>query len=132
MGIVVRRPEVWDHGMTCRTPDWEVDGQYNYCPRDLFITIGDWIIESPMTLRCRQFETISYKKIMLEYLRSGARWISAPKPRLTDKAYSLDESHTLALTEEEPVFDAANVLRLGRDLLYLVSDTGNRIGAHWL
>lgn len=132
LGIMVRRPDVWDHASTCRTPDWEVDGQYNYCPRDLFITVGDWIIESPMTLRCRQFETLSYKKIMLDYLRSGARWISAPKPRLADEAYCLDDSHGLALTEEEPVFDAANVLRLGRDLLYLVSDTGNRIGAQWL
>jgi N-dimethylarginine dimethylaminohydrolase len=33
---------------------------------------------------------------------------------------------------DEPAFDAANVLRLGRDLIYLVSGTGNEIGGQWL
>ena len=33
---------------------------------------------------------------------------------------------------DEPAFDAANVLRLGEDLIYLVSSTGNEIGGHWL
>jgi N-dimethylarginine dimethylaminohydrolase len=30
------------------------------------------------------------------------------------------------------VFDAANICRLGNDLLYLVSESGNRQGAEWL
>jgi N-dimethylarginine dimethylaminohydrolase len=33
---------------------------------------------------------------------------------------------------DEPAFDAANVLRLGRDLIYLVSSTGNELGGQWL
>jgi len=33
---------------------------------------------------------------------------------------------------DEPAFDAANVLRLGRDLIYLVSATGNKLGGYWL
>jgi N-dimethylarginine dimethylaminohydrolase len=132
LGVVVRRPEVWDHAQTYRSPDWETDGQYNYCPRDLFVVAGNWLIEAPMTLRCRQYETLSFKPLLLDYLRSGARWVAAPRPRLTDDGYCLDGTHPLALTEAEPVFDAANVLRLGRDLLYLVSDSGNRIGARWL
>ncbi len=33
---------------------------------------------------------------------------------------------------DEPAFDAANVLRLGRDLIYLVSATGNELGGEWL
>jgi N-dimethylarginine dimethylaminohydrolase len=33
---------------------------------------------------------------------------------------------------DEPAFDAANVLRLGRDLIYLVSGTGNELGGQWL
>lgn len=132
LGVVVRRPEVWDHAETCRSPDWETDGQYNFCPRDLFVVAGDWLIEAPMTLRCRQHEALSFKPLLLEYLRGGARWVAAPRPRLADDAYCLDGSHALALTEAEPVFDAANVLRLGRDILYLVSDSGNRLGARWL
>lgn len=132
LGIIVRRPEVWDHSLPTRTPDWETDGQYNYCPRDLFVALDDWLIEAPMTLRCRQFETLSFKPMLLDYLQRGARWVSAPRPRLADDAYNSNGAHPLALTEVEPVFDAANILRLGADLLYSVSDTGNRIGAAWL
>ena len=40
------------------------------------------------------------------------------------------ESHPQALPE--PAFDAANVLRLGRNLIYLVSATGNEFGRQWL
>lgn len=130
-GVKVRRPEIFDHSAMCKTPDWSLDGQFNYCPRDLFVVVGDTIIESPMTLRARQFETISFKSILLDYLRSGSRWIAAPKPRLLDSAYQIEDGK-IAITEDEPIFDAANVLRIGKDLLYLVSDSGNKIGAQWL
>jgi N-dimethylarginine dimethylaminohydrolase len=33
---------------------------------------------------------------------------------------------------DEPAFDAANVLRFGQDLIYLVSATGNELGGRWL
>ncbi|WP_165226601.1 inosamine-phosphate amidinotransferase 1 [Aquisphaera insulae] len=132
LGVVVRRPDVWDHARTYRSPDFETDGQYSYCPRDLFVVAGDWLIEAPMTLRCRQYETLPFKPLLMDYLRGGARWVSAPRPRLADDTYCLDGSHPHALTEAEPIFDAANLLRLGRDILYLVSVSGNRLGAHWL
>ena len=32
----------------------------------------------------------------------------------------------------EPAFDAANILKFGTDLLYLVSDSGNDLGSRWL
>ncbi|MBX7133088.1 MAG: hypothetical protein K1X67_10465 [Fimbriimonadaceae bacterium] len=131
-GAIVRRPELFDHSKAFSTPDWTSDGQYNYCPRDLFVVAGETIIEAPMTLRARQYETTSYKSILLDYLDRGARWISAPKPRLLDSAYQIGNPNALAITEVEPIFDAANVLRIGRDILYLVSDSGNRIGAKWL
>lgn len=87
------------------------------------------IIEALMTLRARFLETISFKPILWDYLRSGCRWICAPKPRLADDMYNLTDSAAPALCDHEPVFDAANILRIGRDLLYLLSDTGNRCGA---
>lgn len=130
-GASVRRPDVFDHSRSFSTPDWSADGQYNYCPRDLFVVVGSTIIEAPMTLRARQYETLSYRSILLDYLRRGARWIAAPRPRLLDSVYRL-EGAGLAITNDEPIFDAANILRLGHDLLYLVSDSGNLLGAHWL
>lgn len=132
LDIVVRRPEVWRHAQTFSTPDWITDGQYNYCPRDLFVPVGKTIIEAPMTLRARALETLSFKPILLDYLRSGSRWVSAPKPRLVDEVYNVVDTDNLALRDHEPVFDAANILRVGRDILYLISDTANRSGAHWL
>lgn len=131
LGVCVRRPDIWDHSQTHSTPDWLTDGQYNYCPRDLFVAVGQTLIEAPMTLRARQTETLSYKAVLMDYLRSGSRWVSAPRPRLADGMYLLGGDE-LAIGEDEPVFDAANVLRVGRDLLYLISDSGNRCGAQWL
>ncbi len=132
LGVTVQRPEIADHSVKFRTPDWETDSQYNYCPRDLILTIGTWIIETPMVFRSRFFETLSYKSILIDYLQSGAKWICAPKPRLADDIYNLDDPNSLTLKDHEPIFDAANILRMGRDLIYLVSDSGNPLGAQWL
>lgn len=132
LGVVVRRPASTDHSSTFGSPDWVSDGMYNYCPRDILLPVGHSIIETPMSLRSRFFEPFAYKHILLDYMKSGANWVSAPKPALLDDGYNLsDETHS-ALLENEPVFDAANVLKIGKDIIFLVSDTGNRLGAQWL
>ncbi|MEH0293427.1 amidinotransferase [Agrobacterium sp. CCNWLW71] len=131
-GVTIRRPEPTDHTVVFKTPDWEADGMYNYCPRDIMLPIGNTIIETPMSMRSRFFEPFAYKNLLIEYLKSGARWISAPKPRLLDTMYNATDPESFALLENEPVFDAANCLRIGRDILYQVSDTGNKLGAEWL
>lgn len=131
-GVVVRRPDITDHAKTFGTPDWTSDGEYNYCPRDVLLAVGQTIIETPMVLRSRYFEPHAYRTILIEYLKSGANWISAPKPRLLDDTYSLRPNTGSILNNHEPVFDAANVLRLGQDLLYLVSCSGNELGLTWL
>lgn len=131
-GVVVRRPHVVDHSKVFSSPHWQTDGEYNYCPRDILLTIAQTIIESPMTLRSRFFETLGYKDILLEYFKSGARWISAPKPRLLDDTHNDDPRAEEKINDLEPLFDAANVLRAGREILYLVSCTGNMMGCEWL
>ena len=131
-GIVVRRPKVTDHTKVFSSPHWQSDGEYNYCPRDLILAIGQTIIETPMPLRSRLFETLAYKDLLLEYFQSGAHWISAPKPRLLDDTYIDDLNSTTKINNFEPLFDAANVLRAGNDILYLVSCTGNMMGCEWL
>lgn len=132
LGIVVRRPRAIDVSRVFASPFWSSDGEFNYCPRDLLLAIGDTIIETPMPLRSRYFETLAYKDLLIEYFDSGARWISAPKPRLTDETYETDPENGLPVANHEPLFDAANVLRAGRDILYLVSCTGNEKGRIWL
>lgn len=131
-GVRVRRPEVTDHARTFGTPEWTSDGMYNYCPRDILLAVGNTIVETPMSLRSRFLEPFAYKRILVEYLKSGSNWVSAPKPALPDDGYNLHDPDNFALLELEPVFDAANVLKMGKDIIYLVSDTGNRLGAVWL
>ncbi len=133
LGIIVKRPEPIEFHGKIKTFDWESEHYFCYCPRDLHLAIGNTIIECPSGFRTRYLETFSYHKIMYDYLKNGSRWISAPKGRLDDSCFNYERKPGQSiLTEKEMIFDAANVLRLGRDILYLVSDSGNELGCHWL
>jgi len=83
-----------------------IDGMYGYCPRDRLLVIDDKIIDCNMRFPCRQVERETY-------------------------SYLPDENF-VTIDDPEVVFDAANVLRHNDDLLYLVSDSGNKQGAKWL
>jgi N-dimethylarginine dimethylaminohydrolase len=131
-GVTVRRPQTWPHEAKFSTIHWEAEGYYNYCPRDIMLVIGDQIIETPNVIRSRSQETFSYRPLLMEYLKSGARWYSAPKPMLLDTLFEGFNPKKPTLRDDEPAFDAANVLRLGQDLIYLVSSTGNEMGGQWL
>jgi len=130
-GITVYGPETdYDHTARYTTHDWTADGQYSYCPRDNFLVVGGQVIETPMSTRARIHETMAYTAIKRHAMRDGVKWYAAPHPRLM-----YDENvkfNRFKLTEKEPIFDAANVCRLGKDLLYLVSNSANRAGAMWL
>ncbi|MCA6093426.1 amidinotransferase [Streptomyces sp. SCA3-4] len=139
LGVTVRRPDAVDHKRRFGTPDWSSRGFCNSCPRDSMLVIGDEIIETPMAWPCRYFETHSYRTILKDYFRRGARWTAAPKPQLTDALYEADfraagpgEPVRRILTEFEPVFDAADFVRAGRDLFVMRSNVTNRMGIDWL
>ena len=54
-GVTVRRPEPVDFSRPFATPDWaSPGGLYAAMPRDILLVIGEEIIESPMSWRCRQ------------------------------------------------------------------------------
>lgn len=131
LGVTVKRPETWPHEATFSTIHWRAQGFYNYCPRDILLVVGDQIIETPNVIRSRTQENFSYRRLMVDYLKSGARWYAAPRPMLLDSLFDVDLARPTP-RNDEPAFDAANVLRLGRDLIYLVSGTGNELGGHWL
>jgi len=131
-GVKVRRPDTWPHDATFSTINWQSQGYYNYCPRDVMVVIGDQIIETPNVIRSRSQETYSYRTLLMEYMQSGARWISAPKPMLLDSLFEGVDMERPTPRNDEPAFDAANILRFGEDLIYLVSATGNEMGGQWL
>ncbi len=131
LGVTVKRPDTWPHAAKYSTIYWEAEGYYNYCPRDVMLVIGDQIIETPNVIRSRAQETFSYRTLLLDYMKSGAKWYSAPKPMLLDSLYEYDPDKPTP-RNDEPAFDAANILRFGEDLIYLVSATGNELGGQWL
>jgi glycine amidinotransferase len=139
LGIIVTRPEAYNHKRKFSTPDWSSRGFCNSCPRDSMLVIGDEILETPMAWPCRYFETHSYRPILKDYFRRGARWTSAPKPQLTDELFDPDfklpekgAPMRYILTEFEPVFDAADFFRCGRDIFVTRSNVTNAMGIDWL
>jgi glycine amidinotransferase len=132
LGVVVHHPPSLRHDLEFGTPNWRSSGYLSYCPRDLTLIVGSTIIEVASPMRARYFEVFNLRPLFLDCLRRGATWLSAPRPRLADDLYGLDKEGYPVLGESEPVFDAANILRLGRDLFYQVSRSGNELGLRWL
>ena len=132
LGVKVRRPESIDHSVEFSTPDWKTTGWYTYCPRDLLLPLDNVIIDCPGAMPARQFETTAYREFLYEAMEGGSQWISAPRPKLLDSSYQLDDLSIPTLVNEEIVFDAPNVVRLGNDLLYQVSNSGTLKGGMWL
>lgn len=151
-GIVVDRPEPLDFSQQTQTPDWVQDTMFGCMPpRDVLLTVGNEILEATMSFRSRWFEYLCYRPLLQRYFTEDQqmRWEAAPKPRLTDASYhpgfwdefdnlSFDEQidrvreTNLVLTEEEPLFDAADVARFGKDLFVQLSLVTNKAGARWL
>jgi len=83
-----------------------------YSARDILLTVGNKIIQCPTPYSSRANEAELYP-----YLSSAeCKWIQAPRPQ----------------TNDDPMFDAANICKFDDKLLYLISNTGNRAGAEWL
>ena len=132
LGVKVYRPKKIRHEAPIVTPYWRTTGWHNYCPRDIFLVLGTSIVEVPSVMRSRVFETWSYGDILHEAFDDGAKWFSAPKQRYKEESFNFDDLSKPTLMNEEILFDAPNVVRLGMNLLYQVSNSGNEKGAKWL
>jgi glycine amidinotransferase len=139
-GVMVRRPTPYDFSKPLSTPDFQIRSScYALMPRDVLLVIGDQIIEAPMGWRSRYHENHAYKELCKEYFRKGARWVSGPRPQLGNRTYKEgfvapqegDPMETI-LTEFEPLFDAADVIKCGRDIFAAKSSCCNRFGIEWL
>lgn len=134
-GAKVYRPNGSDMGKIFSTPDWSAAGDQVYNVRDLHLVVGNNLIESPSQERHRYFEAMGLYDLWYKYFKEGFRWIAAPKPRLSGDYlihYEENGEKYIKLAENEILFEAANTVRMGRDLLYLVSRSGNYLGAKWL
>ena len=100
LGVTVRRPEPLNFV--------ELDGMYNYCPRDRLLVAGNKIVDTAMMYPCRNQEIDAYNRIL-----EGAQVITMPK-------------------DQGMILDAANICRLGDTWLFLESASGNRKAYEWL
>ena len=150
LGIKVDRPEALQWNQAVVTPHFMTGSMFGCMPpRDVLLTIGSDIITAPMSFRSRFFEHYAYSKNLREYFENDPefKWIAAPRPELGDASYDMhyfDDHITeevllertaklhMVTTEHEILFDAADVLRLGKDLFVQHGLTTNRKGMEWL
>lgn len=147
-GVTVRRPDPVDQSRPFGTADWTSTGGSSHTfPRDIALVAGDQIVEATMGWRSYYFATHPFRTIFKDYFRRGARWVAAPKPQLTDASFnpgyaaakpetmSLDDPFpdaTSVITEFEPIVDAGDFMRFGRDILVQRSHVTNRFGIEWV
>lgn len=133
-GVKVHRPKIidWENTTYDIGQGWKSKGWYSWCPRDLIIPLGNMLIETPSPVRARYFETRLYEDILYEAFEDGALWLSAPKPKLLDDSFTFEDLSKPTLKNHEIIFDAPNLVRIGKDLLYQVSNSGNMKGYQWL
>eukprot|EP01062_Namystynia_karyoxenos_P084277 TRINITY_DN987_c0_g1_i1.p1 TRINITY_DN987_c0_g1~~TRINITY_DN987_c0_g1_i1.p1 ORF type:complete len:1313 (+),score=468.07 TRINITY_DN987_c0_g1_i1:211-4149(+) len=146
-GITVRRPRA-EPNTPIITPHWEVKVVNGWtCPRDCLLAVGNELIEAPMSWRSRVNESNAYRDILNDYFRrdKNMRWISAPRPELTDRLYRkmrdvpAEQRKNMSASREfvthddvEPVFDAADCMKFGNDLFVIHGNTTNLAGIQWL
>jgi len=85
------------------------DGMYSYCPRDRLLVYGSTIVDPTMLYPCRDMELQCYYDVV----DSADHYLFMPR-------------------NEGLVLDAANVCRLGDQMLFLESSSGNRKAYDWL
>lgn len=121
-------------GIEVLRPEKDFDHRYYvYCPRDNVLVHDDLILATPQPLRARKNEYLALDSHLRQFSNS-ARYIIKDANRL-DNLYNTNcvaNKKILALTEAEPAFDAANILRDNDNLYYLVSNGGNKSGAGYL
>ncbi|ULJ65883.1 serine/threonine protein kinase [Wielerella bovis] len=148
-GVKVDRPTPLQWNQPVITPDFRTQSMMTCMPpRDILLTIGNEIMASANSFRCRYFEYLAFWPLMKKYFDEDPefKWTQAPRPRLTDKSYkhnyydekiSLEErlvrtaNKDFVTTEHEPMWDAADVMRVGKDLFIQHGLTTNRTAMEW-
>ena len=155
-GIIVDRVDVHPVMMepiAVSTPDWtQMNMRGIACPRDMFLVVGNEIIETAGSHRSRWYEYLNLRPLFEQYFKEDPEflWAAAPKPRLTEKSYvrnwdyisefvwtkeEKDDSvmnNRFQLTEQEPLWDGADCARAGKDLFWCYSAVCNKAGIDWV
>jgi glycine amidinotransferase len=146
--ITVLRPGNLDWYGGLKTPFFDVPNQYTHtCVRDSLITMGNIVMEAAMSRRDRYFENLAFRDV-IRHLWDHDKdmlWKSAPRPTLGEDSYNdgwwnqTDEErysnmhdYKFCITEKDVLFDAADIMRAGKDIFVQLSMTCNKAGIEWL
>jgi glycine amidinotransferase len=146
-GVIVRRPESnLNLENDIRTPFWRSNRLPALNVRDNTIVLGSTIIETAPHVRARIFENDTLKPLFCEYFNNGANWVSMPRPTLSlpidTSFFTIDDLERQVLSDEasyrmrklteEIIFDGAQCVRLGKDVLVNVSNRSHELAFQWL
>lgn len=139
LGIKVHRPESPPVGVKFKLNTFS--DYYSPCdnPRDLVLIVGNRIIETPVGWRRRYFETDLLKKIFINYSNEGSHWTAAPRGILNNDSYDTNSNyknfniaHAQLNNSYEMLFDAAQCLKFGKDIVMNVANINHYKGYLWL
>lgn len=115
--------------VTVYRPEMKNYGWMNYCPRDIFLVLDDILLETPNVMSIREYESLAYRPLLS---RLDGRWLKAPVPQYLEESFDFSDLSRPTLMNAEIMFDAPNVVRMGKTLLYQISNSGNLKGLKWL
>ena len=144
-GVIVREQQRYEFLTPFKTPYWKAYSRPSDNPRDQFIIIGDTIVETPPVVRDRYFENDAWKPHLYGYFSAGSRWITAPRPMMlassydwdavddfNREAYTLEESTPIKGPGVEMMFDGAQIVKVGVDLIMNVRNANDHLGFQWM
>jgi len=136
LGIGVKRPARMDAAREITSPNWTNVSSPCGNIRDQFFVIGDEVIETSPLMRGRYFENDLIKHHLLDYFRRGAKWTVSPRPMMLeesfDRSYFNENPPDADPSQYEIMFDGAQCLKFGRDIVFNVANENHRLGAQWL
>lgn len=144
LGVIVHRPDKLQTISKFKTTHFE--DYHSPCdnPRDQVLVIGNKIIETPCIWRKRYFENDLLKTIFQKKSEEGADWIIAPRPLMKDESFDLeyarksknvniDWNHYDKMEKSfEMMFDGAQCLKFGKDIIMNVANKNHEMGYTWL
>lgn len=129
-GIKVHRPNSIPN-KAISTPYWNMPGtKIPLTPRDLYLILGNTIVESAMCEQERFFETFYFRDIMVQQFKSGAKWLSMPIPRHDYNNYEFVDDNDVP--NQDPIMDAPSCMKYGKDVFVNTRGAGNELGYTWL
>lgn len=138
LGVEVLRPDSVSQSIPVKTPTFKSLLSSASNVRDLTLTFKNLIIETPPLIRGRYFENRGLHKIFKQHFIDGSHWVRAPDVLMTEESFDdmewdleRDFNH-VDYTRWDLGIDAAQYLKIGKDIFCNISTYNHFLGAKWV